>query len=461
MERYCIYLRKSRADMELEANGEMETLARHEKSLLELARKLKLPVTEIKKEIVSGETIAARPVVQQLLDEVEQGIWTGVLVIEIERLARGDTIDQGIIARAFKIHNTKIVTPVKTYDPSNEFDEEYFEFGLFMSRREYKTINRRIQRGRVASAKEGKFLSSVAPYGYNKVKITGDKGYTLKPNEEAATVKMIYDLYLSGVGMTVIANHLDALQIKPRYRDNWSKSTISDILKNPVYIGKIRWSYRKEQKKEKDGVLTYKRITNTECIYVDGLHPAIILEETFDQAQELMKHNRRLPVKKDLKLKNPFTGLMYCQKCGATMTRLGENSRNKYDTMKCSNKNCDNVSAPVFMVEEKLLFILRSWLDEYNPEYENNMRKKEQNREVKISALNSTRLKLNKLDTQISNTYDLLEQGVYTVDVFTQRLKLLTEQKDALIKNIEALQVEIDELVNQVVISIPLLKKIP
>ena len=50
------------------------------------------------------------------------------------------------------------MTPSKTYDPENEFDEEYFEFGLFMSRREYKTINRRLQRGRAASIKEGTMM---------------------------------------------------------------------------------------------------------------------------------------------------------------------------------------------------------------------------------------------------------------------------------------------------------------
>ena len=44
-----------------------------------------------------------------------------------------------------------IITPIKIYDPNDEYDEEYFEFGLFMSRREYKTIKRRMQRGRVAA----------------------------------------------------------------------------------------------------------------------------------------------------------------------------------------------------------------------------------------------------------------------------------------------------------------------
>lgn len=59
--------------------------------------------------------------------------------MEIERLARGDTIDQGIVAQTFKYSGTRIITPARDYDPSSEADEEYFEFGLFMSRREYQT----------------------------------------------------------------------------------------------------------------------------------------------------------------------------------------------------------------------------------------------------------------------------------------------------------------------------------
>ena len=82
--------------------------------------------------------------------------------MEVERLARGDTIDQGIVAQTFKFSDTKIITPIKTYNPNNEFDEEYFEFGLFMSRREYKTINRRLQRGRMASVKDGKYVANKA-----------------------------------------------------------------------------------------------------------------------------------------------------------------------------------------------------------------------------------------------------------------------------------------------------------
>jgi hypothetical protein len=127
MDEYCLYLRKSRIDLEAEANGQGDTLARHRAALLKLAQKRGFNITGCYEEVRSGESIAARPEMQRLLNDVEDGRWAGVLVMEVERLARGNTTDQGIVADTFKYSDTKIVTPNKIYDPGDEFDEEYFE----------------------------------------------------------------------------------------------------------------------------------------------------------------------------------------------------------------------------------------------------------------------------------------------------------------------------------------------
>ena len=66
MGRYAMYLRKSRIGRELETDDEMETLSRHQTILTAVAEKQGLSVGKIYKEVVSGETIGARPVMQQL-----------------------------------------------------------------------------------------------------------------------------------------------------------------------------------------------------------------------------------------------------------------------------------------------------------------------------------------------------------------------------------------------------------
>ena len=438
---YCLYLRKSRADLEAEAHGDGETLLRHENILIELSKRLKLNITKSFREIVSGETIAARPVMQELLIEIESGLWEGVLVMEIERLARGDTIDQGIVAQTFKYSNTKIITPLKIYDPSNEFDEEYFEFSLYMSRREFKTINRRIQAGRISSIHEGKYISSIAPYGYERIKLGSEKGYILKiKEEEANVVRFIFDLYTKGelnpdgtyqkFGCLKIANKLNALQIKPRLNSTWSKSSINDILKNPVYIGKIRWQYRKEIRLIKNNKVQKSRPKAVEYITADGRHEPIIDLDTFNKASFLFSERSKLPVPGNYTLKNPLAGLIYCGKCGSKLTRLAKSKKTPYDSLKCPNHECDNISVPLLLVEEVLINELQNWFKNLDlhcnfnaltiPIEENIQRKQELI--AKLAAQKSRyHLKLNKV-------YDFLEDGIYSIHEFKERENNITKQ---------------------------------
>jgi len=303
---YSLYLRKSRNDLEAEERGEGETLARHEKMLMELARRYGFSIGKIYREIVSGESIEARPVVQELLRDVESGRWKGVLVVEVERLARGDTMDQGRVAKSFKFSNTKIITPIKIYDPNNEFDEEYFEFGLFMSRREYKTINRRLQRGRVSSVREGKFVGSVAPYGYERVKLIKDKGFSLQKNNEAPIVEKIFNLYAyNDISINEVARQLNLSGFRPRKAEEWTISAIKDILSNPIYIGKIRWDSRKVVKEYKNGKIVNTRPRNSNYILCDGLHEPIIDIDTWNIVQE--KRSKHVPaVARNKIVQNPL-----------------------------------------------------------------------------------------------------------------------------------------------------------
>lgn len=454
---YLMYLRKSRSDIEAEARGEGETLARHEHALLALAKQLHLNVTAIYREVVSGETIASRPKMQQLLSEVEQGVWAGVLVMEVERLARGDTIDQGIVAQAFKFSGTRIITPMKTYDPDNEFDEEYFEFGLFMSRREYKTINRRLQRGREASVKEGKFVGNKTPYGYNRVKLPHEKGWTLEPDpEQAEVVRLIYELYTHGeqqadgtyrrLGACLIARRLNALQIPPKTGDHWSSESLRGILTNPVYIGKVRWNHRPAVKKMVDGNMVVTRPRREqECLVVDGKHPPIIESDQWHMAQEYMRQNRPQPVQDKNTLKNPLAGLVICGKCGRRMTRRPYTNRALEPTLICQNIVCDNVSSNLCYVEARILKALQEWLNEYRIQWVDDEETPiDIQIEIKCKALQKLESELEKLNKQVDNLHDLLEQGVYTTDVFLARSKTLAERIQQAKHDHEALQHELE-----------------
>ena len=443
MDQYCIYLRKSRADLEAEARGEGETLARHERLLLEIAHHNSYNISKIYKEIVSGETIAARPQMQQLLQEVEQGIWTGVLVVEVERLARGDTIDQGIMAQTFKYSNTKIITPNKIYDPNNEMDEEYFEFGLFMSRREYKTINRRLQRGRTASAREGKYLGNKSPYGYQRVKINNTKGFTLEIiPEQAEIVQLIYSLYLYGdtksdgthydMGTTLIAKKLNEMNIYSKSNNKWNSNSIHGVLTNPVYIGKIRWNYRPITKKIKNGEVVCSRPAAKDGDYIitDGLHPAIIKIDEFEAVQQKMHNNAHTSISSDKKMKNPLCGILFCEKCGKAMIRRPFGEKNRADTLLCKTFKCDNVGTDLELVEKRILHGINEWLNDYRMKWETNQSDLhiEKQIDTKMTAIKNYEKDIKMLKQQQEKAYDLLEQGIYDTATFLTRSQIIAER---------------------------------
>jgi DNA invertase Pin-like site-specific DNA recombinase len=420
---YVIYLRKSRADLEAEYRGEGETLVRHEKILLELAKKQNLSIGKIYREIVSGETIASRPQMQLLLSEVEQGKWEGVLVVEVERLTRGSSIDQGIMAQAFTLSNTKIITPSKIYDPSNEFDNEYFEFSLFMSRREFKTIARRMKAGKVQSKKEGNYTGTYAPYGYDKVKLKGSP--TLAINEaESKIVKMIFDLYdNSNKGVVAIATHLNKLNI-PAKNNHWDSNTVRGILTNPVYVGKVRCGFFVQDKISKDGQIVKRRKRNNDCTLYDGKHEAIINEDQFKSIQDKIKSNYKAPSRTG-EIKNPLAGLIVCANCGKTLVR-NINAKRKNDRLRCSDNQCQNKSSCLYKVEEALLYALEERIKHYNIELLQNQNI--DNKSILENTLINTEDELNKLYSKKNKLYELLENEIYTLDVFLERSKLLEDE---------------------------------
>ena len=456
---YCMYLRKSRVDLEAEAHGQGDTLLRHRTRLLNLAKSLRLNVTKIYEEVRSGETITSRPVMQQLLHDVEAGVWAGVLVMEVERLARGDTIDQGLVARAFNFSGTKIITPTKTYDPASEFDQEYFEFGLFMSRREYKTINRRQQAGRLASVSEGKWAANEAPYGYGRVKLEKQKGWTLQPNENAPVVADIFRWFTDGVpeedgkrrlGTSMICRRLNDLGVPSPAGRDWVPGTIREILSNPTYAGYVRWGFRPSVKQLVNGevVTTSPRVKlGDERLKVSkGLHAPIVSQEGFDRAQALMSALPSHPGPRQYGVKSPLSGLVVCDQCGRRMVRRPYKSGYQ-DGLICPYTSCPTKGSDLVAVERAVLQAMRDWLYQFEHADPSDTEAQEAAEiEALTRSLSVQEKELEQIDTQMRNAFDFVERGIYTVEIFTVRNAELSRRRSETEASIFRIQQSIDEV---------------
>ena len=420
------YLRKSRADMEAEALGELETLARHERILDQLASKNGVHIEKYYREIVSGESLDARIEMQQLIEDMYAGLVTQIYVVELERLGRGNTKDQGIIFEALKDNGTLIVTPVKTYDPNDPYDEEYLEFALFMSRREYKAINRRMQAGKLQAVKEGNYIGTHPPYGYDIWKPDRDTR-TLKANEEAKYAQMIFHWFVEDrMSSGAIARRLTTMGV-PTCRNTleWNRSTINNILTNDVYAGKIRWFNRVEKKSYKTKKKTKPRTKREELLVVEGKHTGLISEEMFKQALTLFNS---APVPTSREITNVLAGLLKCSKCGRSMAMQTYKNGARTRFVHAKSVKCKVKSGYYDEIIQAVIEGLQRHLEDFEFKTTNDAAILEQKQKEK--ELDALKNKLAELIKQRAKQFEYLEKELYSEAEFKERRAEVTAQME-------------------------------
>lgn len=447
-----MYLRKSRADSENETVEEV--LARHETILQEYALKTFghiIPAENIYKEVASGETIDSRPEIRKVLSlAANNNKYKAVLVVEPQRLTRGDMLDCGTLIRVFKYNNIKIITPSKTFDLQDQYDLKYFQMTLQQGNEYLEYIKFILNRGRIASVKEGCFIGQHPPYGYDKAK--KDKKFTLVPNEQADVVRLMFDLYVNkDMGCNQIASELDRRGIKPQYNEYWSPASIREMLRNPTYIGKIRWNYKKTViSTDEYGNATKKRPRgkSDDIIIVDGLHDAIIDEELFNQAQAKAGRNARTPGK--LEIRNPYATLLKCGNCGHSMSyrtyKHKDGSPRGNPRMLCNQQaHCHTPSVDYYDFEKAFISALKIHLADFEFKLNND---DGGSSALQQSILNTLKKDLDSLDGQQTKLYDFLERGIYSEDVFLKRNAALNDRRSQLIKAIAVQEEAVPEAIN-------------
>ena len=324
LEEVIVYLRKSRSDDPLLSVEDV--LSKHETildkwSINHLSGKV--PEENKYREIVSGETIADRPEINNVLKRIESPRIKAILCVEVQRLSRGDLEDAGRLIKLLRYTNTVVITPQKTYDLQNEYDRDLFERELKRGNEFLEYQKKIMGRGRLLSVSQGNYIGSIPPYGYEKTIIMEDKRkcHTLKINEaEADVVRMIFDMYVhKNMGAHRIVDHLNKMGIKPRKAKRWMPETIYDILENDHCAGYVRWNRRKEKNIVDDGeiIKTRPRMSKGDFLLYDGKHEAIISKELFHAAAE--KRGKNPHTKSKVKVRNPLAGLLFCH-CGKAMS---------------------------------------------------------------------------------------------------------------------------------------------
>ena len=427
MTQYALYLRKSRADLDAEARGEGETLAKHRAALTAYAKKRGLIIAREYAEIVSGDSIAARPQMQQLLNDVKAGLYSGVIVNDVDRLGRGDSIDQEIIKITFAAAHTLIITPARDIDPANPTDEDMLDFSMFFARFEYRKISQRLSVGRARSAAAGNYIVSHVPFGYRRVLRDGRP--TLEPHpEQAQIVRLVYSWYTSdNAGYMAIASRLTDMGIRTNTGRAFSPAAVRVILRSPVYIGCVTYGRTRQTSVMQDGQRKKRAVPSGAPVVVPDAHPAIISKDVFDLAQ---RRETAAPVNRARALSNPLAGLIRCSECGHIMTvhARGAGTR-KY--LGCDTHGCPTLASRIDAVESALIVALRGYAATYAEPAVT-----EDDSADQAAAL---KRQLETLETRLARARELVETGIYTPQEYLTQRDTLTAQAVAVRDQLAAL----------------------
>lgn len=261
---------------------------------------------------ISGRSVKKRKAFNEMIGyaKSKEHPFDAIIVWKFSRFARNQ--EESIVYKSMlKKINVSVISVSETIDDSPfaplieriiEFMDEYYSTRL----------SQEVLRGMTEKASRGEAMCHGA-FGYS----LKDKTYI--PDENANKVKYIFDAYINGKGYRKIATELSAMGVLTSRGNPPDNRFVEYILRNPVYIGKIRWT------SEGNGSRTRYLTDNENTMIVDGKHEPIIDEETFEKAQNMIAEQKRKYGKyqrKEQPVQFMLKGLVRCSNCGSTLTYI-------------------------------------------------------------------------------------------------------------------------------------------
>lgn len=371
---------------------------------------------------ISG-TKEDRPEFQRMIKDAEKGLFNVILVHKFDRFARKVEISQRIKSRLKKAN----VNVISITEPVEDSPIGFFQEGLLELLSEYyiKNLSNEIKKGQKERASQG-YHHGAVPYGY---RTKNGEAYIIE--EEATIVKLIYELYLQGMGYSKIALHLNYSEIKTMTGKNWQHHQVDRILRNPVYCGYI---YLAGQ--------TY-----------ESKMPTIIDKETFDAAQrERGVKGDRYTYRTNRQNEFLLLGLLKCGECGSAM-RIASTAKKEtgyiYTSYKCNMAARYHMQHKCTYGKHFLAKKLHQKVTQYlNEVASGKIRELKTNQKVSIVDIIDNRK--NKIMQELERAKAAYIAGVFSLEEYSQlRTKLekeLSQMKDSLSTPEDNIKLRIDKI---------------
>lgn len=314
----------------------------------EYAKKENMTIVKVYTDYEYSGTNFDRPGYIEMMDDIRSGFINCIIIRDLSRLGR-EHLEMGrLVDKVFPFLGVRFVSVVDKIDTEKGIDAKLsFEMLIknLINDMYAKDISQKIKTSRKVNAKQGFFIGSNPPFGYKVVKKDG--GRKLEPDEVSMkVVQRIFNMYVDGDNTLKIAKELNEENIATSRAYNktgnimrepgepqWRKGTISNMLRQRVYTGCLVQGTKENVQGKKSG--HYRQKPKDEWIVVENAHEAIISEELFNIAQEILDNNKEKSefkiTRHDMKRDpvNKYKGVIFDANTNLLLIRNGVRSNKK------------------------------------------------------------------------------------------------------------------------------------
>lgn len=409
-------------------------------------------------------TVQEREVLLQILEDAKAKQFDVLLTFMSDRIGRLEEYSM-YIATLNKLGIEVWTIKEGLLSTEEDTDRLTLFIKFWSNERESRKTGQRVKAAQCEMVKQGKHVGGKAPYGYELV-YSGEisnHGRALKKlqivEDEAAIVREIFRLSAEeNLGSFAIAKHLNKQGILGINGKEWKSCTISDRLKNPIYMGYLTYNRRTH----KD---TYQKNPQEDWIYSEEQQQDLVIvsAEVWYKSQRNREKRKATisSVKEDYGItttgKLPLMGLAYCGYCG---TRLTNGSR--YDTWikkdgtkvkkVCGRYKCTQKANASLQCEGSALYradeiepIIFTEVNKYMNKlkqsnvYTDILKNQEKSRKAILKEVESIQKEIQSIDSDIKALEDNIPQALTGKGLFSaERLSTLLQEKESQKKSIQS-----------------------
>ena len=376
----------------------------------------------------SGSNIN-RPAMLKMITDIRDNKIDLVLVYKLDRLSRSQKDTLYLIEEEFLPNSVDFISMTENFDTSTPFGKAMIGILSVFAQLERENIKTRLAMGHVGRAKAGYWRGgSNPPIGYDFI-----DGKLVVNEYEALQVQLIFKMFLDGETINGISKYMHE-HYKNKYSSYKDSSQTGTILKNKLYIGKIKYKGKE----------------------YDGVHEPIIDDETFNRVQARYKE---ISSKWSEHYRSPYhgkyllSGLLFCGNCGARYFVATSRRKDKrYAYYKCYSRDgnstmkkmdgCKNPNYKVEVLDQAVLDEIKKL--KLDPDYIDQIIAADRSEDLgENNDLLILKNKLTEIENKISKLMDLYTLGTIPFSDIGDRIKPLYEEKDQLETEIQKYQVQI------------------